>query len=70
MGERKTKNEYKTRLVNKANRAHMLIKDGIGTLISDLIYSKFQATSGHNQSISLVAASKEDNVKSNGLHEE
>ena len=47
VGERKAKNEYKTRLANKANRAHMLIKDGIGTLISDLIYSKFQATSGH-----------------------
>ena len=47
MGERKAKNEDKTTLVNKAYRPHMLIKDGIGTLISDLIYSKFQATSGH-----------------------
>jgi len=34
-------------LVNKANRPHMLIKDGMGTLISKLIYSKCQATSGH-----------------------
>ena len=47
MGETKAKNEYKTNEVKKANRPHTLIKDGIGTLISDLIYSKFQATSGH-----------------------
>ena len=53
MGETKAKNEYKNNEVNKANRAHMLIKDGIGTLISDLIYSKFQATSGH-QPISFI----------------
>ena len=66
MGERKTK----TMIVNKANRPHMLIKDRMGTLISELIYSKFQATLDTNQSLSLVAASKEDNVKSNGLHEE
>ena len=47
MGETKAKNEYKNNEVNKANRPHMLIKDRMGTLISELIYSKFQATSGH-----------------------
>ena len=70
VGERKAKNEYKTRLVNKANRAHMLIKDGMGTIISKLIYSKYQATSGHQPISFSRAASKEDNVKSDGLHEE
>ena len=53
MGERKAKNEFKTRLVNKANRPHMLIKDRMGTLISELIYKKYQATSG-NKPISLT----------------
>ena len=47
MGETKAKNEYKNNEVNKANRPHMLIKDRMGTLISELIYSKCQATSGH-----------------------
>ena len=47
MGETKAKNEYKNNEVNKENRPHMLIKDRMGTLISELIYSKFQATSGH-----------------------
>ena len=39
-------------LDNEANRPQMLIKDGMGTLISKLIYSKWQVTSGH-QPISL-----------------
>ena len=47
VGETKAKNKYKNNEVNKANRPHMLIKDRMGTLISELIYSKFQATSGH-----------------------
>ena len=46
-GRDKSKNEYKNNEVNKANRPHMLIKDRMGTLISELIYSKCQATSGH-----------------------
>ena len=47
VGERKAKTNTKTMLVNKANRPHMLIKDRMGTLISGLIYSKCQATPGH-----------------------
>ena len=45
-GREKPKTNIKTKLVNKANRPHMLIKDGMGTLRSELIYSKCQATSG------------------------
>tara|TARA_B100000579_G_C22137245_1_gene534829 strand:- start:214 stop:360 length:147 start_codon:yes stop_codon:yes gene_type:complete len=48
----------------------MLIKDGIGTVISKWIYSSVRPALDNNQSLSLVAASKEDNLKSNGLHEE
>jgi len=47
VGETKAKNEYKNNEVNKANRPHMLIKDGMRTLVSKLIYSKCQVTSGH-----------------------
>ena len=47
VGERKAKNNTKTVLVNKANRPHLLIKDGRETLKNKLIYSKCQATSGH-----------------------
>ena len=47
MGERKAKTNTKPMLVNKANRTHMLINEGMGTLINKLIYLKCQATSGH-----------------------
>ena len=47
MGETKAKNQYKNNEVNKDNRPHMLIKDRMGTLISELFYSKCQATSRH-----------------------
>ena len=50
-GREKPKTNTKTMLVNKANRPHMLIRGGMGTIISKLIYSKYQATSG-NQPIS------------------
>ena len=52
VGERKYKNEHKTLMVNKGHNAHMLIKDGIGTLPCKLIWLKRQATSEH-QPISL-----------------
>ena len=70
MGERQAKNENKTRLVNKANRPQMLIKDGMVSLISKLIYSKCQVTSGQRRISFSRGPSKEDTVKSNGLHEE
>ena len=38
MGETKAKNEYKNNEVNKANRPHMLIKDGIRTLITNDLF--------------------------------
>ena len=47
MGNQKPKTNTNTKLDNKANRAQKLIKDGMGTLIRKLIYSKCQVTSGY-----------------------
>ena len=58
-------------LVNKAHRTHIVIEDGMGHLIQANGYSQsLKPPLDTNQSLSLVAASKDDNVKSNDLHEE
>jgi len=57
-------------LVNKANRPYMMIKDGMRTTNNKCSIQSVRLPLDTNQSLSLVAASKEDNVKSNGLHEE
>ena len=51
------------------NKAHILIKDGIGTHTSILIKSEHKLPMDTNQSLSLIAASKDDNMKSNDLDE-
>ena len=57
-------------LVNKANRPHIVIKDGIRTLITNWSIQSVRPPLDTNQSLSLVAESRDDNVRSNDLHEE
>ena len=57
-------------LVNKANRPHMLINDDMRTLITNWSIQSVRQPMDTTQSLSHVAASKEENVKSNGLNEE